>query len=71
MSRCPRIPVHAERLVRDPRLAGRLVHFYERLRALPRNQRRWFGRRARLSLAAAALLLALSRTPTPSSVRAN
>jgi hypothetical protein len=57
------LPLVAARLARDPRLAERLAYFYERLRALPRAGRRAFGRRARLTLAAAALLLALSRAP--------
>ena len=63
MRRTEFAPLLATRLARDPRLAARLAHFYERLRALPRGRRRWFGRRARLSLGAAALLLALSRAP--------
>ncbi|WP_374688051.1 right-handed parallel beta-helix repeat-containing protein [Promineifilum sp.] len=41
----------------------RFVHFYQRLRALPRRQRRRLRRRLALTVAAAALLLALSRTP--------
>ena len=71
MSEIPRVSVIADRLARDPRLAERFVHFYERLRALPRNYRRWLGRRARLSLAAAALLLALSRAPVAPPAWAN
>ena len=64
------VPILAARLAHDPRLATRAVHFYERLRALPRNRRRWFSRRLRMSLGAAALLLALSRTPAVLPVRA-
>jgi hypothetical protein len=65
------VPIVAARLARDPRLAERLAHFYERLRALPRTQRRAIGRRARLTLAAAALLLALSRAPAIPPARAD
>ena len=55
----------------DRRLAVRAAHFYERLRRMPRNWRRRFGRRAGLTLAAAALLLALSRAPAVVPVRAD
>lgn len=49
----------AERLAGNGQLAGRFATFYARLRALPRRVRRRLSRRARLSLAGAALLLAL------------
>lgn len=63
-------PLMAARLARDPRLAARLAYFYDQLRARPRAWRRRFGRRARLSLGAAALLLALSRAPASPPVHA-
>ena len=62
---------NARLLSADRRLALRAAHFYERLRRLPRNWRRRFGRHAGLTLAAAALLLALSRAPAVVPVRAD
>lgn len=50
----------AVRLAHNPDLARRVAAFYARLRALPRHARRRLMRRARLSLAGAALMLALS-----------
>lgn len=50
----------ATRLAHNPELARRVAAFYARLRALPRHARRRLMRRARLSLAGAALMLALS-----------
>ncbi len=50
----------AARLAHNPDLARRVAAFYARLRALPRHARRRLMRRARLSLAGAALMLALS-----------
>ncbi len=49
-------------LGRDPRLAGRLVYFYGRLREMDRARQR-IARRAAGTLAGAALLLALSGAP--------
>jgi len=62
MDRSPFAPVVAARLAGSPRLTGRLAGFYARLRQLPRGARRRL-RRAGLSLAGAALLLALVPPP--------
>lgn len=59
----PRLDIHVAlttRLARDPALAHRVTALYNRLRALPRRARRRLYRRARLTLAGAALLLALN-----------
>ncbi len=50
---------HGERILR------RFVHFYQRLRALPRSLRRYIQRKLALGLGAAALLLALSSIQAP------
>ncbi len=50
---------HGERILR------RFVHFYQRLRALPRRARRHIQRKLALGLGAAALLLALSSIQAP------
>lgn len=60
----------AERLVGDRQLADRLAYYYDHLRAQPRRWRRRAGRRARLSLAAVALMLALSHAPGTPAARA-
>lgn len=57
------------RLAHDPQLADRFIAFYARLRALPRRVRRRLSRQVRLSLAGAALMLALSGT-TLAAIRA-
>lgn len=62
MNRSPFLPALTARLTHDPRLARRWAAGYAQLRALPRGLRRRL-RRARLSLAAVALLLALGGAP--------
>ncbi|HOU41971.1 MAG TPA: hypothetical protein PK829_11965, partial [Promineifilum sp.] len=62
MNRSPLSPALTARLAHDPQLAPRWAAVYAHLRALPRHLRQRL-RRARLSLAAAALLLALGGAP--------
>ena len=62
MNRAPFAPLLAAQLADNPRLTRRLVGFYARLRQLPRGARRRL-RRAGLSLAGAALLLAVGAPP--------
>ena len=62
MNRAPFAPLLVAQLADNPRLTGRLVGFYARLRRLPRGARRR-RRRARPSLAGAALLLAVGAPP--------
>ena len=62
MNRAPFAPVLVARLADNPCLSRRLAGFYAQLRQLPRAARRRL-RRAGLSLAGAALLLALGAPP--------
>ena len=53
---------------RDPGWLARLLAWYDRLQGLTRSQRRRLAQRGSLTLAGAALLLALSQTPALSQV---
>ncbi len=51
-------------LKRGQQLWARFIYFYRRLATLPRHRRRALARKLQLTLAGAALALALSRTPS-------